>query len=74
VVRQLMIQMPLDGRQGSQIADRVSHPRYSAEARRVQVLPRQTTEMRASLRAGPSSPVERAVDSGVSAVRKALRF
>jgi len=53
---------------------RVSHPRYSAEARRVRVLPRQTTEMRANLRAGSSSPIERAVDGGVSAVRKALRF
>jgi len=53
---------------------RVSHPRYSAEARRIQVLPRQTTEMRANLRAGSSSPIERAVGGGVSAVRRALRF
>lgn len=53
---------------------RVSHPRYSAEARRIQVLPRQTTEMRASLRAGSSSPIDRAVNTGVSAVRRALRF
>jgi hypothetical protein len=53
---------------------RVSHPRYSAETRRVRVLPRQTTEMRAALRAGSSSPFGRAVDGGVSAVRKALRF
>jgi hypothetical protein len=53
---------------------RVSHPRYSAETRRIQVLPRQTTEFRANLRAGSSSPVERAVNNGVSAVRKALRF
>jgi hypothetical protein len=53
---------------------RVSHPRYAAEMRRVQVLPRQTVEIRASLRPGSSSPVERAVNSGVSAVRKALRF
>src|SRR4051794_26219935 len=30
---------------------RVSHPRYAAEVRRVQVLPRQTVEIRASLRA-----------------------
>jgi hypothetical protein len=53
---------------------RVSHPRYAAEVRRVQVLPRQTVEIRASLRAGSSSPIERAVNGGVSAVRRALRF
>ena len=53
---------------------RVSHPRYAAEVRRVQVLARQTVEIRASLRAGSSSPIERAVKDGVSAVRRALRF
>ena len=53
---------------------RVSHPRYAAEVRRVQVLPRQTVEVRASLRAGSSSPIERAVNSGVSAVRRKLRL
>ena len=53
---------------------RVSHPRYAADVRRVQVLPRQTVEVRASLRAGSSSPVARAVNDGVNAVRKALRF
>ena len=55
---------------------RVSHPRYAAEVRHVQVLPRQTVEVRASLRAGSSSPsaVERAVNDGVGAVRRALRF
>ena len=53
---------------------RVSHPRYAAEVRRIQVLPRQTVEIRASLRAGSSSPVARAVKDGVSAVRRALRF
>jgi hypothetical protein len=53
---------------------RVSHPRYAAEVRRVQVLPRQTVEVRASLRAGSSSPIERAANSGVSAVRRAFRF
>jgi hypothetical protein len=52
----------------------VSHPRYAAEVRRIQVLPRQTIEIRASLRAGSSSPIERAVNDGVSAVRRALRF
>ena len=53
---------------------RVSHPRYAAEVRRVQVQPRKTVEIIASLRAGSSSPIKRAVNSGVSAVRKALRF
>ena len=53
---------------------RVSHPRYAPEVRRVQVLPRQTVEIRASLRAGSSSPVKGAVNSGVSAVRRAFRF
>ena len=53
---------------------RVSHPRYAAEARRIQVLPRQTTEIKTNLRAGTPSTVERAVNNGVSAVKKALRF
>jgi len=53
---------------------RVSHPGYAADVRRVQVLPRQTVEIRASLRAGSSSPIERAANSGVSAVRRAFRF
>src|SRR5947208_8699134 len=45
---------------------RVSHPRYAAEVRRIQVLPRQTTEVKANLRAGSSSPIDRAVNNGVS--------
>jgi len=53
---------------------RVSHPRYAAEVRRVQVLPRQTVEIRTTLHAGSSSPLDRAVNNGVRAVRKALRF
>jgi hypothetical protein len=55
---------------------RISHPRYSAEVRRVQVFPRQTVEVRANLRAGSSSssPVDHVVNDGVRAVRKALRF
>jgi hypothetical protein len=52
----------------------VSHPRYAAEVRRIQVLARQTVEIKASLRAGSSSPIERVVKDGVSTVRKALRF
>lgn len=55
---------------------RVSLPGYAAEVRRVQVLPRQTVEVRASLRAGSSSssPIERAANSGVNSVRRALGF
>jgi len=53
---------------------RVSHPRYAADVRRIQVLPRQTVEVRATLRSGSSSTIERAVNDGVSAFRKALRF
>jgi hypothetical protein len=53
---------------------RVSHPRYAPEVRRVHVLPRQTVEMRASLRPGSSSPIKRAVNGGMNTVRKALRF
>ena len=53
---------------------RVSHPGYAADVRRVQVLPRQTVEIRANLRAGSSSPLERAANNGVNVVRKALRF
>jgi hypothetical protein len=62
---------------------RVSHPRYAAEVRRVQVLPRQTVEIRTALRTdspspttrtGSSSSIERAAKGGVNAVRKALRF
>jgi len=48
---------------------RVSHPRYDADTRRIQVLPRQTVEVRASLRAGSSSPIERAVNKVFSAIR-----
>lgn len=55
---------------------RVSHPKYAADERRIQVLPRQTVEVRANLRAGSSSPtsVERAVNRSVDAVRRALHF
>jgi len=52
----------------------VSHPRCAAEVRRIQVLARQTTEFTANLRAGSSSPIERAVTDGVGAVKRALRF
>jgi hypothetical protein len=53
---------------------RVSHPRYAADVRRVQVVARQTVENRANLRAGSSSPVQQAITDGVRAVRRALRF
>jgi hypothetical protein len=63
---------------------RVSHPKYAADVRRVQVLPRQTVEVRANLRAGSSTTsrlgsslttaIDRTVDKGVEAVRRALRF
>ena len=64
---------------------RVRHPRYAAEVHRVQVLPKQSVELRATLRAieattrsgatrRSSSTVERAVDGGVNALRKAFRF
>ena len=53
---------------------RISHPRYAAEVRRVQVFSRQTVEIRATLRAGSSSPLDRAVNNGVRAVRKAIHF
>jgi len=53
---------------------RISHPRYAADVHRVQVLSRHTVEIRATLHAGTSSPIERAVNDGVRALRKALRF
>jgi hypothetical protein len=55
---------------------RISHPRYAAEVRRVQVVPRHTVEIRATLRPGSSSPtpIDHAVNSTVSAVRRALHF
>jgi hypothetical protein len=53
---------------------RVSHPRYAAEVRRIRVLPRQTVEVRTTLRAGSSSPLEHAVNGTVNAFRRALRF
>jgi hypothetical protein len=59
---------------------RISHPHYAAEVRRVQVVPRQTVEVRASLRAGSSSPmnhtidVDHALNGTVTAVRRAFRF
>lgn len=62
-----------DLREGAYIV-RISHPRYAADVRRIQVFSRQTVEIRATLHAGSSSPLQRAVNDGVRAVRKALRF
>ena len=53
---------------------RVSHPRYAADARRIQVQPRQTIEIETALRAGSSSRMERAVSKGAGAVRRAFGF
>jgi Carboxypeptidase regulatory-like domain len=53
---------------------RISHPRYAAEVHRVEVQPRRTVELRTTLRAGASSPIERAVNNGVGALRRAFHF
>ena len=53
---------------------RISHPHYAAEMRRVQVLPRQTVEIRANLRAGSSSPTDHAIGNTMSAIKRAFRF
>lgn len=54
---------------------RVSHPRFAAEVRQIQVFSGQTVEIKLRLRAGSSSPLEqagRAVNDGVRAVRRAF--
>lgn len=53
---------------------RVSHPRYAADTRRIQVLPQHTTELHANLRTGASSPVNRAVGKSATALGKLFRF
>jgi len=60
-------------REGAYIV-RVSHPRYAPEVRHILVMPHQTVEVRAALRAGSSSPSERTVSNGWRAVRRALHF
>jgi len=55
---------------------RVSHPRFGAETRHVQVQARQTAEVRFQMRTGGSSPVgtaTRAVNEGVGAVSRFFR-
>lgn len=52
---------------------RVSHPRYAAEVRTVQVVKGQTAEVHLRLRGGSSSPLdqaERVVKEGVGAVKR----
>ena len=54
---------------------RVSHPRFSAAVRPIQVFSGQTVEVRVRLQAGSSSSLahaERAVSGGVRAVRRLL--
>lgn len=53
---------------------RMSHPGYVAETRRVQVLPQQTVEIQANLRAGTSAPSDHTVSISVKGIKKALRF
>ena len=53
---------------------RVSHPRYAVDVRRIQVQPQQTIAIKTTLHAGSSSPITRAVNKGVGAVRRALGF
>ena len=53
---------------------RVSHPRYAADVRRIQVQQRQTIEIRTTLRAGSSSSIERAVSKRALSIRRALGF
>src|SRR5262245_10815712 len=60
-------------KEGSYVV-RVSHPRYAADVRRIQVQPQQTIEIKTTLRAGSSSPLKRAIDKGVGSARRALGF
>jgi hypothetical protein len=62
-----------DLKEGAYIV-RVSHPRYAADVRRIQVFSRQTVEIHENLHAGSSWPIDRAVNNGVRAVRRAFRF
>ena len=52
---------------------RVTHPKFGAETRNVQVMSGQSTEVRIRLRSGASAPLreaERVVGKGVNAVRR----
>ena len=60
-------------REGSYVV-RVSHPGYAPDVRHIQVLPRQSIEVKASLHSGSASSVDHAVSGSVRAVRRALHF
>ena len=63
-----------DLKEGAYIV-RISRRGYAAETRRVQVSPRQTVEIHATLHtAAAAPPADRVMSSGLRAVRKALRF
>jgi len=52
---------------------RVSHPKFAAEVRQVQVIRGETTEIKVRLRSGASAPfreAERIIDEGVGAIRR----
>jgi hypothetical protein len=52
---------------------RVSHPKFAAELRQVQVLSGETTEIKVRLRSGASAPLrhaERLIDEGVGVLRR----
>ena len=63
---------------------RIRHPRYTADLHRIQVLPAESVEIRAMLKAPRAaatsaarktrSPIKRAVGGSVNAVKKAFRF
>ena len=53
---------------------RVSRPGYVSDVRRIQVFPRQKVEVTATLRAGSSQSVDRAVTQGARSVWRALHF
>jgi hypothetical protein len=52
---------------------RVNHPNYASDVRQIQVFPKQTIEVKATLRAGSGPPLEHA-RRAVGAMRRAFRF
>ncbi len=59
---------------------RITHPRYAADVRRIDMRPHQTIEIKAALRAGGSAPsghsinVDRTVNRGVNAIKRMFGF
>lgn len=53
---------------------RVSHPRYAANVHRIEVQAGETIEVKTTLRANASVSIDRGVNKGVSALRRALGF